>query len=71
MHWNNCRLRHVDATPISSLSDSNAKDLEEVAPHAKDKVDKSVQVGFLLDSTSNTTSSCEIPLLSSEVVAES
>ena len=65
--WNNCRFRHGagDATSTSSLSDFNAKDLEEVATRAKEKVDKSVQVAFSLDFTS---SSCEIPMKSSEVV---
>ena len=44
--WINCRFRHGSATSTPSLSDINAKDLEEVAPNAKPKVEKSVQVGF-------------------------
>ena len=39
-----------------------------MAPYAKEKVDKSVQVELSLDSTSSSTSTVEIPLLSSEVV---
>ena len=43
--WNNCRFRHGSgASSTSSLSDFNTKDLEEVAPYAKPKVEKSVQV---------------------------
>ena len=38
------------------------------AQYAKDKMDKSVQVDFSLDIPSSSTSTCEIPLLSSEVV---
>ena len=73
-HWlkNQCKWRHKcrfsyggGASSTSSLSDSNAKDLEEVATRAKEKVDKSVQVAFSLDFTS---SLCEIPMKSSEVV---
>jgi len=42
--------------------------LEEVPQYAKAKMDKSVQVDFSLDIPSSSTSTCEIPLLSSEVV---
>ena len=61
-----CRFSHGGgATSTPSLSDTNAKDLEEVAPDAKEKVDKSVQVEFLLDCTSSPASTCEIPMESS------
>ena len=64
-----CRFSHDSgATYTLFLSDFNAKDLEEVAPYAKEKVDKSVQVEFSLDFTSSSVSSCEIPMASSEIV---
>ena len=66
--WTNCRFRHGGATPTPSLSDFNAKDSEEEAPYAKEKVDKSVQVEFLLDCTSSPASTCEIPMESSDTV---
>ena len=56
------------ASSTSSLSYFNAKDLEEVALYDKEKVDKSVQVELSLDYSPSSTSTCEIPLLSSEVV---
>ena len=63
-----CRFSHGGASSTSSLSYFNAKDLEEVPQYAKAKMDKSVQVDFSLDIPSSSTSTCEIPLLSSEVV---
>ena len=64
-----CRFSHGGgASTTSSLSYFNAKDLEEVALYDKEKVDKSVQVELSLDYSPSSTSTCEIPLLSSEVV---
>ena len=61
-----CRFSHDSAT-TSSTSDSNAKDLEEVATKAKGKVEKSAQVGFPFKPSSS-SSKCEIPIQSSEIV---
>ena len=63
-----CRFSHGGGASSTSLSDSNAKDLEEVATYAMEKVDKSVQVALSLDFTSSSASTCEIPMQSSEVV---
>ena len=61
-----CRFSHSrGATSTSSLSDSIAKDLEEVATNAKEKVEKSVQVGF--SSELSSSSSCAFPLPSSDL----
>jgi len=61
-----CRFSHGrGATSTSSLSDSIAKDLEEVATNAKEKVEKSVQVGF--SSELSSSSSCAFPLPSSDL----
>ena len=65
--WNNCRFRHGGATSTSSLSDFNTKDLEEVAPNAKPKVEKSVQVGFSSETSSSSSSVCAFPLSSSDL----
>ena len=56
-----CRFSHGGAASSTSLSDSNAKDLEEVAPYAKEKVDKSVQVGFESELSPSCGSTCAIP----------
>ena len=65
--WNNCRFRHGagGATSTSSLSDPNAKDLEEVV--TKEKVEKSVQVGFSHELSSSSSSTCTIPLPCSDL----
>ena len=58
-----CRFSHGrGATSTSSLSDSIAKDLEEVATNAKEKVEKSVQVGFSSELSSSSSSMCAFPL---------
>ena len=57
--WTNCRFRHGSgASSTSSLSDFNTKDLEEVAPYAKPKVEKSVQVGISSEMSSSSSSMC-------------
>ena len=56
-----CRFSHGGGASSTSLSDSNAKDLEEVAPYAKEKVDKSVQVGFESELSPSCGSTCAIP----------
>ena len=64
-----CRFSHGgDTSSTSSLSYFHDKDLEEVPHYAKEKVDKSVQVELSFDYSPSSTSTCEIPLLSSEVV---
>ena len=64
-----CRFSHGGgASSTSSMSDSNAKDMEEVATYAMEKVDKSVQVALSLDFSSSSASTCDIPLQSSELV---
>ena len=62
--WTSCRFRHGSAT-TTSLSDPNAKDSEEVVP--KDKVEKSVQVGFSPEWSPSSSSTCTIPLPSSDL----
>ena len=62
--WTSCRFRHGSAT-ATSLSDPNAKDLEEVVP--KEKVEKSVQVGFSPELSPSSSSTCTIPLPSSDL----
>ena len=63
--WNNCRFRHGGATTTSSLSDPKAKDLEEVV--TREKVEKSVQVGFSPELSSSSSSTCTIPLPCSDL----
>ena len=65
--WNNCRFRHGGATSTSSVSNINAKDLEEVAPNTKPKVEKSVQVGFSPEISLSSSSICAFPLPSSDL----
>ena len=66
--WTNCRFRHGSgASSTSSLSDFNTKDLEEVAPNAKPKVEKSVQVGFSSEMSLSSSSICAFPLSSSDL----
>ena len=62
--WTSCRFRHGSAT-TTSLSDPNAKDLEEVVP--KEKVEKSVQVGFSPELSPSSSSTCTIPLPTSDL----
>ena len=62
--WTRCRFRHGSAT-TTSLSDPNAKELEEVVP--KEKVEKSVQVGFSPELSPSSSSTCTIPLPTSDL----
>ena len=58
-----CRFSHGSGdSSASSLSISNAKDLEEVALHAKEKVDKSIQVGCSSSLTSSSCSTCAVSM---------
>ena len=65
--WINCRFSHDGATSTPSLSDINAKDLEEVAPNAKPQVEKAVQVGFSSEMSLSSSSICAFPLPSSDL----
>ena len=59
-----CRFSHGSATS-TSLSDVSL-DLEEVATYTKEKVDKSIQVGFSSGLSSSSGSTCAVPLPSSD-----